>query len=297
MSIRSTLLLPMVGALAMVPGLARAQDGAPSAGSIHAAQQTSTNNDVVLLKNGGKLRGTITEQMPGQYVVIQVEGGQSRRFAAAEVKYAGPIDEAPKAVPAAKAAAASADKPTVSVSTSAKGVTVAEITGHMVAQAGDVVAVGTAWRDICTAPCEFKLDPGLHELMIHGDGFPSASKKVDLRHGETDLVAKPGSSGLELLGDTLLIVGGAAAVLGATFFFVNTKTEHYNSDGTSYSVESGTHKIALPLLLGGLAGAGTGIALGVVGSSSLDERDGTHHTAMTTHRAHIAYGVSYHGAF
>src|SRR5258706_12993919 len=52
--------------------------------------QAQTPPDQVMLTNGGMLRGTIIENMPGDHVTIQLPTGETRRFAAAEVQSAGP---------------------------------------------------------------------------------------------------------------------------------------------------------------------------------------------------------------
>src|SRR3954471_22558833 len=59
---------------------------AGSAGGVVAAP------DVVRLKNGGMLRGTISELVPGGDVVLITATGEERRFAMRDVDYAGPAD-------------------------------------------------------------------------------------------------------------------------------------------------------------------------------------------------------------
>lgn len=49
--------------------------------------------DVVLQKDGGMLRGTISELIPGDVVVITLSSGEQRRIAMANVEYAGPASE------------------------------------------------------------------------------------------------------------------------------------------------------------------------------------------------------------
>lgn len=55
------------------------------AGLVHAADLP----DVVLLKNGGMIRGAIVELVPGGHVLIRLPSGDERRFDMAEVEYAG----------------------------------------------------------------------------------------------------------------------------------------------------------------------------------------------------------------
>ena len=55
------------------------------------------NLDVVHLRNGGMVRGTISEQIPGERVVIVTLSGEVRSFPMSEVAYAGPLADAPGA--------------------------------------------------------------------------------------------------------------------------------------------------------------------------------------------------------
>lgn len=46
--------------------------------------------DVVRLKNGGMVRGSIIELAPSSFVVVELKNGETRRFEMSEVEYAGP---------------------------------------------------------------------------------------------------------------------------------------------------------------------------------------------------------------
>jgi hypothetical protein len=78
---------------------AQAEPGAPRAYSPAPAAP-----DVVRLKNGGLLRGTISELVPGESVVLVTATGEVRRFAMRDVEYAGPAAGLPGAAPSAPAA-------------------------------------------------------------------------------------------------------------------------------------------------------------------------------------------------
>ncbi|WP_394837533.1 hypothetical protein LVJ94_11555 [Pendulispora rubella] len=56
-------------------------------------------SDVVRLKNGSMMRGTIVDLMVGDHVEIRLGSGETRRFPMAEVDYAGPDKTAPAAPP------------------------------------------------------------------------------------------------------------------------------------------------------------------------------------------------------
>jgi hypothetical protein len=199
-------------------------------------------------------------------------------------------------------------KATVRVRSTGAPVTVAQITGRMagagVASGGQTVAVmGVSWKDLCISPCSFELDPGLHELMVYGDGIPSATKKLQLGQGQNDLLAKPGSSLMEWGGVWLTAFGIVAVSMGVMFMFLFTEDTDYKSDGSEIKSESGTKKLALPLLLGGLGGTGLGIGLIVAGGTSFDrdphpgaDRAGATRGGLGV-ASHNPWGMSYRGTF
>jgi len=63
------------------------QEPAPSAAS---APVSVPAPDLVRLTNGGMVRGTISELMPGEHVVIVTVTGETKRLPASEFTYAGP---------------------------------------------------------------------------------------------------------------------------------------------------------------------------------------------------------------
>ncbi|MDH5676939.1 MAG: hypothetical protein OEZ06_32785, partial [Myxococcales bacterium] len=77
--------------LTHAPALAQQAEAAPVAPSAPA--------DLVLLKNGGLVRGTISELVPAEKVVIVTITGEARSYPMAEVEYAGPASGAPSAKP------------------------------------------------------------------------------------------------------------------------------------------------------------------------------------------------------
>src|SRR3954469_19088327 len=61
------------------------------------ASEASEAKDVVRLKNGGLLRGTISELNPGQSVTIVTAAGKTRELPMSDVGYAGPAARDPGA--------------------------------------------------------------------------------------------------------------------------------------------------------------------------------------------------------
>jgi len=176
-------------------------------------------------------------------------------------------------------------------------VTVAKVTDRMVAASGNIVVSGIAWKDLCYSPCTFKLDPGLHELMIYGDGVTSVSKKFELKSGEQNLVVKPGSSALSTGGAWLAAFGIISVVVGGMFLFLFTKTTNYRCDIDNScpeeQVESSTHKLALPFLIGGAVGTGAGIWMVSAGRTSIEPEQGATALQRPTNAAPNVLGLKY----
>jgi hypothetical protein len=66
-------------------------DATPTAANVPASAP-SARTDIVKLKNGGIVRGTLDENLPGEYVVITTPSGTTKRFEWNDIEYAGPAD-------------------------------------------------------------------------------------------------------------------------------------------------------------------------------------------------------------
>lgn len=194
------------------PALAQpVESTAEPAAAPPARAATGASPDVVRLHKGGLLRGTISELVPGEYVVLVLLTGEVRKLPMADVAYAGPADELPGSgatgdnpyvagdpqsaqgrTPAGRQDSARpfvavhgrevrvslrADEPDVSfyVKTSAA---VAESFGSNVHASGYTL--------ICTAPCEASLPEGRYTFALgKKDGRPVVSRAVTLRGDRT----------------------------------------------------------------------------------------------------------------
>lgn len=77
-----------------------ASEGAPAPEvEVPVAPARVPAGDVVRLRNGGVLRGTIAELIPGDRVVIVTAAGDRRELPMSEVTYAGPVDGSPTVAP------------------------------------------------------------------------------------------------------------------------------------------------------------------------------------------------------
>jgi uncharacterized membrane protein len=179
---------------------------------------------------------------------------------------------------------ASADPPaTVVVRSPNPDVTVGYVTGRATAVASNgVVAEGIAWKDVCIAPCTFKLPSGLQDITVTGPGYVGGVERVQLRPGENHIVARPGSAAVRIGGILLGGLGLAAAVTGGTFMLLPR-------DGTSADPSSW----ALPLLLGGLGATGVGVAMMVMSSTSIEHDDAPRAEARVPAARGAALGYSW----
>jgi hypothetical protein len=259
----------VLGAMLAVPAEALAQDAPAPAAAAEA-------KDVVRLKNGGLLRGTISELVPGDTVTIVTATGKTREIAMAEVAYAGPADKDPDshAAPAATAAAPAsttlpsdettsevtvrADKATLKLESEPPGLTFHRASGSAFAAGSGGVAVARGYQRLCTAPCEVTLPAGSEVLAIsEGNGFPREAGAVTLPAGTSRVKGSLESrSGMRVAGWVIAvgsIVGGTALMLTASKDV--EKCDDYIGCRTSSELD-GTKLILGAVVLG--AGSGVG---------------------------------------
>jgi hypothetical protein len=172
-----------------------------------AQAQVGVPPDIVRMKNGGLLRGTIIELAPGETVTVMTVDGQTRQIPMAEVSYAGPAGNESPPQPAAVSPQAS-PPPSLQAPSSQLQLRASEpgITFHV--KRGMTQGFGSGWISgrhgghaliavnltnyelLCTAPCTTSLPPGSYELgLSQGAGRVVAANTVTLvgneaLHGE-----------------------------------------------------------------------------------------------------------------
>ncbi len=206
-----------------------------------------TPPDLVVMKSGGMLRGTISEMDPQGNVVIELSSGEKRSIAMSEVQYAGPAAAAAApAAPAAPAPAASAPyspppagpqgphqgsyggtQPLVTVhgvearlQLRGDGVTfhrnAGSGTGTGYANGRAVAVQTTVYSSMCTAPCEVSMPRGKYTLALSSDGVPVEAEPVSI-DGDGTLQGKYSSkAGLRVAG-WVVVVGGMAGGFAIAF--------------------------------------------------------------------------------
>ncbi len=205
--------------------------------------------DVVRLHDGGMVRGTITEYVPDQYVVIVLPNGEERRFEGREVDFAGPGAELPAPAPPAPPRPPSVPvqaapvqpvpvqivgPPTVTVRFEAERprTEIFRIVGahrelHLSASsygASAYVDERPVFERVCAAPCEAQLQPGVYGLGVSAGG-PSAQPDDPMLYVAGPTSVRVGWIDRELLriAGTIValaggILGGAGAIGGSVAF-------------------------------------------------------------------------------
>ena len=141
--------------------------------------------DVVELRNGGMVRGTLVENIPGDHVTIQIATGELRTFPSAEVLRVGPAPVAPVMTPVVvepgyptgvAVPAPPAPMINVRVVGTSEELSLHRLTGTASVSVWTGRGVGTAAIDqfaiICGAPCDQQLPAGTYTLGVsQGNGM------------------------------------------------------------------------------------------------------------------------------
>jgi hypothetical protein len=222
--------------------------------------------DIVRLKNGGLLRGSIAELIPGESVTIVTAVGNARTFPLAEVDYAGPISNDPQANPPvapsepsqSSPVAAPGPKPYVTINAAqARLHLTSEPTGltfhrQVVSASSRYGTAVQGYERLCTAPCDISLPAGTEVLALStGNEPPVAAEPATFRDGASELTGTlESNAGIRGGGIAVMILGSVIA-LGMEV-------------GAMADAADGT-ELNWPLLVGGLVvfagGMGAGAAM------------------------------------
>ncbi len=241
--------------------------------------------DVVRLKDGSVLRGAISEVNPS-FVVIVTVAGETRRIPAAQVAYAGPLED--------KGARRGGARPMVEVTnesipvkiTSAQPdvtlhVRVSSSTattfgsgvgvgtgGFMSVGGGSGVTSGRGYQRVCSAPCDANVARGKYTLALsRGNGTPVEAEELVAIDGPSTMEVKYSSyAGLRAAG-TVVTVAGVVSGL----YFIFAKAPYTVTECNSQNVCQDSTKFHQTELLTGLGLFLGGAIIGGVMSSKDDE--------------------------
>jgi hypothetical protein len=197
----------------------------------------TAGRDVVYLKNGGLLRGTLIDVIPNSHARIQLETGEIATVQWSEINR---IDHAnttqveppapPQTTPAAPTPAAPHARVLVHIETTNPEVFLLADTGH-------------EWERVCSSPCDKWMSTDLNYKLA---GPSVRQSKPFFLQGENGdrvvLDVNTASSGMFALGVVGTVVGSISIGLGALVFLVgaveNTSACSFNAD-TSTSASAG----------------------------------------------------------
>lgn len=188
--------------------------------------------DVVELTNGGTVRGTIVENIPGDHVTIQLVTGEIRTFAAAEVARVGPAAPTVITVPPVIATppppvdvAPQPRMARLTVETDAEDFLLHRVTGT--ASMRGMMRSIDAFDVVCPLPCAVDLEPGTYYLgLSRGRRDPTRWRTPFVVEGNTTLSLDFESRGDQrLIGGLVLaggILAGAGIIVGSTVHLLST---------------------------------------------------------------------------
>jgi hypothetical protein len=167
--------------------------------------------DVVRLKSGAFVRGTIVEHDPGRKTVLQTDA-ERRTFEAAEIAYAGPATRdpfvgstVPVLPPDANPVQLRSTEGRLSFYLYTTSFAVGDVDGGVQAR---------AFRPLCTAPCAVMLAPGSYRMALSlGDSPPLLTRGNVLVGQRTTLTGTLVSRwGTRAAGVLLAIAGGVLLI-------------------------------------------------------------------------------------
>jgi hypothetical protein len=250
------------------------------------AAQAPAAPDVVRLRDGGLLRGTIAEYVVGDHATLVLITGETRRIAAADIRYAGPAQEEPAATGATNgdATTRSGDASATAVAPAtpstyaeappnARGETAAEAAAQAVPSApadarpatririrsrdGERLHIDAAPRGrelaaLCETPCAPTLATGIYRFAVTRPGMPrlEAEHLVPLEEGDRVTVTYDTRGGTRTGG---LVLIGLTAALGTGIALAPLAIEERARD-----------RAIVPAVVAGTALAGLGTLIGLI---------------------------------
>ncbi len=239
------------------------------------SSETKVGPDIVRLKSGGLVRGTITELEPGVKVRGVSGSGKVFEFPMAEVAYAGPADErlaAPAAKQAIPAAGADGAQPalrdgrelsTVRLESEPPGLTFHRPGSSAVAFGTYGAGVATNYERLCTAPCEVTLPAGTETLALsRPGGLPREAGFVTIPAGRFRVTGAFESRAATRAAGWVIAAG--SVVLGAAAFYASVGEKKVCSPDYGRGQDCRDElDVDLPLALVGALGGSLGMGIGL----------------------------------
>lgn len=236
--------------------------------------------DVVVLKDGGAVRGTVMEVLPNDHVSVKLADGRTAIIAWSVVHH---IEQAAKpAAPATKPAPQAVPQPAAPVESE---------TGTVhVKMEGDSDAVleqdhGGTWAAVCSGACDRDLPLGVsYRITASGAKTSGAFRLLGTPGDHIVLHLNTASSAAFGGGVTMALVGGLAATIG----FWGTLFANSN-DQYDYSYQDEHQNSVVPWVVTTLLGAAVG-TIGLVMAVS-NEKTKVTQSASTSEKAALFVGT------
>ena len=249
-----------------------------------AAQSAPAAPDLVRLRDGGLLRGTIAELVPGDHVTLVLLTGETRSVAASEFSFAGPADEAPRVVASGATSVPTAPStdttpptqpaaPTTPVDASAPPAGGARVRfrgddgERLVVDAASETSGTPTFARVCTTPCALVMPIGTYHVALTASGKPRLTVEHLVPIEDRDLVTVE----YETRGGTRaggFVVIGLTGALGLGVGLSPLAIDARARDGA-----------ILPAIIGGVAVAALGTLIGLL----MHGTDDAAHSVVTHH--------------
>ena len=224
-------------------GTSARADPAPKVAPTQSAREptpVAPAKDVVKLKNGGLLRGSIAELVPGEFVVIVLITGETRRVPAAEFDYAGPDQQSSEGAESDEEQAEEGDEeeeaeeeeeetparrrrarkggPSMDQGSGEELVSVNSTSAPLkvyVRAPSEGDGSGKTYSELCKTPCDVYMKSGEYEMALSAldsDEPVAARERVSI-DGTANLEATYQSrSGLRGGGVVIMLIGAVAGI-------------------------------------------------------------------------------------
>jgi hypothetical protein len=215
---------------------------APAQPGARAQPPASPGSDVIYLKNGGILRGTIIDAIPNAQARIQLATGEIATVPWSEIARfehgSTPSTPAPPPQPPARPEPKRAALGGVMVHIDSPSPVELQRKGDVSMQ----LSTGPSarlWETVCASPCDQQIaTKGLYRIV--GDGArPSGEFGLPSAPGPVTLTVSPSSTGWFVGGIVLLSVGGITMLVGLFIGLVASLASTVDTSGTSQDWATG----------------------------------------------------------
>jgi len=233
--------------------------------------------DVVRLKSGGLVRGTINELVPGDSVTIVTTTGKTREFPMADVAYAGSAARDPEtkadsgattesvtlssdATKTEPAVTVTGQRAEVRLTSEPAGITFHRQSAAAVAMSSHGVAVAVGFEKLCSAPCQVTLAAGNETFALSRNGeFPTTAAPLTIPPGASTLSGHFESRpGLHIAG---WVVAAGSLIGGSVLMYTSFEKKQVCTSGPSSCYDS--HELHLLPFISGIGILGLGLPIGL----------------------------------